>query len=114
MSCCLPAHVVALGDHVAWRALVYLAKGNTSSVKFFERHISPVSTHFRDQSRAWPRIVPHIVLVIAVLGSTGSVKFTSHTLPIHTRLAKGNTGSVKFTFTHALVKGLRRCPSYLL
>ena len=43
-------------------------------------------------------------MLISVLGNTGSVKFTSHTLPIHTRLAKGNTGSVKFTFTHALVK----------
>jgi hypothetical protein len=47
--------------------------------------------------------VPHIVLFVAVLGNTGSVKFTF-----------GNTGSVKFTFTHALVKGIRRCPSYLL
>jgi hypothetical protein len=55
-----------------------------------------------------------LCLLISVLGNTGSVKFTSHTLPIHTRLAKGNTGSFKFTFTHALVKGLRRCTSYLL
>jgi hypothetical protein len=45
-----------------------------------ERHISPVSTRFCDQSLAWHRIMPRIVLVY---------------------LAKGNTGSVKFTFTHA-------------
>ena len=79
--------------------------------------------------RATFRIVPHIRLLISVLGNTGSVKFTSHTLHItqlhiaqlhitqlhithattfrivpHIRLlisVLGNTGSVKFT-SHTL------------
>jgi hypothetical protein len=119
--------------------------GERLSLRFCGETLSRVSTHLRDQSLAWHRIVPHNVLVnfragqhrqrqvhihtrfshtlhitqlhithattfrivphirllISVLGNTGSVKFTSHTLSIHTRLAKGNTGSVKFTLTHA-------------
>ena len=85
MSCCLPAHVVALGDHVAWRALVYLAKGNTSSVKFFERHISPVRTPFRDQSH---RIVPHTRLESEYTEYTECTEYTEYT-----HLARQHTGS---------------------
>jgi hypothetical protein len=119
-----------------------------------ERHVSRVSTHFRDQSRAWHRIyriVPHIVLVSFRAGQHRQrqvhihTRFTfthashSHTLHTHTRFTlthalhshtrqpfrivprvvlvnfrAGQHRSVKFTFTHALVKGLRRCTSYLL
>ena len=92
--------------------------GNTGSVKFTFTHAShshtlhtharvtlthashshTLHTHTRftfthashSHTRQPFRIVPHICLLISVLGNTGSVKFTF-----------GNPGNVKFTFTHA-------------
>jgi hypothetical protein len=73
-----------------------------------ERHISRVSTRFCDQSRAWHRIVPHIVLVSFRAGQHRQrqvhihTRFTfthashSHTLHIHTLHIH-----TRFTFTHA-------------
>jgi hypothetical protein len=73
-----------------------------------ERHISRVSTRFCDQSRAWHRIVPHIVLVSFRAGQHRQrqvhihTRFTfthashSHTLHIHTLHIH-----TRFTLTHA-------------
>jgi hypothetical protein len=56
-----------------------------------ERHISRVSTRFCDQSRAWHRIVPHIVLVSFRAG-----QHRQRQVHIHTRFT-----FTRFTFTHA-------------
>ncbi len=111
-----------------------------------ERHVSRVSTHFRDQSRPIASIsAAYCACQFPCWATPAASSSHSHTLHIHTRFTLshashshtlyihtrdslfescrmlcllisvlGNTGSVKFTFTHALVKGLRRCTSYLL
>jgi hypothetical protein len=42
--------------------------GERLSLRFCGETLSRVSTHLRDQSLAWHRIVPHIRLLISVLG----------------------------------------------
>ena len=84
-----------------------------------ERHISRVSTRFCDQSRAWHRIVPHIVLVSFRAGQHRQrqvhihTRFTlshashshashSHTLHIHTRFTSHTLHITHASHSHTL------------